>query len=484
MRSFQRKLRRLLSAASAVLVVTTAFTAISASAQANGTSAPRTGATGSLTAVCPCTAFPPSSTPVAADTGDPNSVELGVKVRASQAGDITGIRFYKSAANIGTHTGSLWASDGTQLATGTFTNETATGWQNLTFATPIPVKANTTYIASYHAPSGHYSSDWGFNGSGTGPITALAGGVDGPDGVYAYGPTSSFPTAGYNSSNYWVDAVFDTAGVPTTAPTVTSTTPASATAGVASTTSVTATFSAPMDPATLSFTLAENPGPHVPGTLTYDAASQTATFTPSTQLALGATFTAWVQGADAWGRTMTSTTMWGFTTGTTPPPYTCPCSMFGTAATPAVADSGEYAATELGIRFTPSINGTVTGIRFYKGAANTGTHTGTLWTANGTPLATGTFTNESASGWQTLTFATPVTVTANTLYVASYYAPNGNYSYTTSYLGYPHINYPLTAQVSTPGQGNGTYNYGSSTAFPGTPSNGTNYWVDVTFNGG
>lgn len=473
MRSFQRGLRQFLTAASAVLVVTTAFTAVSA---------PRAGANSGLTAMCPCTAFSPSSTPVDADTGDPNSVELGVKVRASQAGDITGIRFYKSAANIGTHTGSLWAADGTQLATGTFTNETATGWQSLAFATPVPVKANATYTASYHAPYGHYSSDWGFNGSGTGLITALAGGVDGPDGVYAYGPAPAFPTAGYNSSNYWVDAVFDTAGVPTTAPAVTSTTPASAASGVASKTSVTATFSAPMDPATLSFTLAEKSGPHVPGTLTYDAASQTATFTPSTQLALGATFTASVQGADVWGRTMASTTMWSFTTGTTPPAYTCPCSMFDTGATPAVADSGEYAAVELGIRFTSAINGTVTGIRFYKGTANTGTHTGTLWTANGALLATGTFTNESASGWQKLTFATPVTVTADTLYVASYYAPNGNYSYTTGYLGYPHIDYPLTAQASTPAQGNGTYNYGSSSAFPGTAGNGTNYWVDVTFN--
>ena len=44
----------------------------------------------------------------------------------------------------------------------------------------------------------------------------------------------------------------------------------------------------------------------------------------------------------------------------------------------------------------------------------------------GTLLASGTFTGESASGWQKLAFASPVAVTANTAYVASYYAPAGS----------------------------------------------------------
>ena len=41
------------------------------------------------------------------------------------------------------------------------------------------------------------------------------------------------------------------------------------------------------------------------------------------------------------------------------------------------------------------VTGTVTGIRFYKAAANTGTHIGSLWTAGGTLLASATFTSES-----------------------------------------------------------------------------------------
>ena len=38
---------------------------------------------------------------------------------------MTGVRFYKSAANIGTHVGSLWTATGDLLASGTFTNESA-----------------------------------------------------------------------------------------------------------------------------------------------------------------------------------------------------------------------------------------------------------------------------------------------------------------------------------------------------------------------
>ena len=44
---------------------------------------------------------------------------------------------------------SLWSSTGTLLATGTFSNETASGWQELDFSSPVAVTAGTTYVASY-----------------------------------------------------------------------------------------------------------------------------------------------------------------------------------------------------------------------------------------------------------------------------------------------------------------------------------------------
>src|SRR4051812_34250176 len=79
-------------------------------------------------ATCPCSVFAPTQTPSVVADPDTAAVELGMKFRADQAGYITGVRFYKSSTNTGTHTGSLWSSTGTRLATVTFGPETASGW--------------------------------------------------------------------------------------------------------------------------------------------------------------------------------------------------------------------------------------------------------------------------------------------------------------------------------------------------------------------
>jgi len=62
------------------------------------------------------------------------------------------------------------------LATGTFTGETASGWQTLTFSSPVAISANTSYIASYHAPVGYYASSSAYFTSAvtTYPLSALA----------------------------------------------------------------------------------------------------------------------------------------------------------------------------------------------------------------------------------------------------------------------------------------------------------------------
>ena len=62
---------------------------------------------------------------------------------------------------------------------------------------------------------------------------------------------------------------------------------------------------------------------------------------------------------------------------------TCPCSIWGTNVTPEEIDSNDSTPVNVGVKFQASIPGTVTGIRFYKASANTGTHIGELWTATG-----------------------------------------------------------------------------------------------------
>src|SRR5262245_36881132 len=157
------------------------------------------------------TLWPTNPVPAIVDGGDPNAVQLGVKFRSDVAGFVTGIRFYKSAANTGTHVGTLWSTAGAVLATGTFTNESPSGWQQLSFASPVPIAANTVYMASYFAPNGHYSGNLDyFAGVGvdTPPLHAPADGAQGGNGVFGYGTATTFPQGTYRSLNYWVDVVF------------------------------------------------------------------------------------------------------------------------------------------------------------------------------------------------------------------------------------------------------------------------------------
>ena len=84
----------------------------------------------------------------------------------------------------------------------TFSGETASGWQQVNFATPVAIAANTTYVASYFAPAGGYAADddyFATAGYDNAPLHALADGVSGGDGVYVYGSGETFPTGSYQS---------------------------------------------------------------------------------------------------------------------------------------------------------------------------------------------------------------------------------------------------------------------------------------------
>ncbi len=92
--------------------------------------------------------------------------------QSTQDGFITGIRFYKGDGNTGAHIGTLYTASGRALAQANFANESATGWQTVTFASAVPVTAGTTYVAAYYAPNGHYAADdqyfFGYRGYGPG----------------------------------------------------------------------------------------------------------------------------------------------------------------------------------------------------------------------------------------------------------------------------------------------------------------------------
>ena len=438
-----------------------------------------------LPPTCPCSAWSTSDRPVNVSADDPSAVEVGVKFRVSFDGFITGIRYYKGALNTGPHQGNLWSSSGQLLATATFTNETAEGWQQVNFSTPVAVSANVVYVASYHTSAGYYAADDGFftaSGVDNPPVHLLPNGVSGPNGLYSYSESSTFPTETFQSANYWVDVVFSTTAG--TGPLgVTGVFPVSGATGVATNTSVTASFSNAIDANTVNsgtFVLRDANNVLVPAT--YSVAGNTATLTPTGPLANGMAYTATVNTGvkDTNGDALSSSFMWSFNTIAVPP--TCPCSAWSSSIQPVNPSIDDPSAVELGVRFKVDLNGYISGIRFYKGAGNTGTHVGNLWSNTGQLLATATFSNESATGWQQVDFASPVAVVANTVYVASYHTSVGNYATDPGYFANSGTDNPPVHLLRDGASGaTGVSASGAISEFPTNSFQSSNYWVDVVF---
>ncbi len=716
----------------------------------------------------PASLFGPGATPGTITENDPQAVDLGVKFQASTSGEITGIRFYKGPQNTGTHIGDLWSSSGTLLASATFTNETASGWQQVNFSSPVSITAGTTYIASYEAPVGEYSADANYfaNALTNGPLTAPSSAASGGNGVYAYGSANPFPSSTFNATNYWVDVVFaPNAALAFTVPaaitgtaqesavlsavngttndpnavisgyqwqgsgdggttwasiagaTAATYTPleadethllrvvetasdagtgqnaSSASAASAAVADIVLAFTSPASisgsatigavltagngtlndadaavsgyqwqsssdggttwaniagataaiytpaaadqghvlrvvetaadadggpsttsdspataavtnntlvfttPAAITGTAQEgavlsavngttnDPSAVISGyqwqssgdggtTWSNVAGATAATYTPleadethllrvvetatdsasaqsgssasaasaavadivlaftspasiSGSATIGAVLTAGngtLNDADAavsgyqWQSSSDGGTTWANIAGAAAATYTPaaadqghvlrvvetatdadggpsttsdspataavgvePASLFGPGATPGTITENDPQAVDLGVKFQASTSGEITGIRFYKGPQNTGTHIGDLWSSSGTLLASATFTNETASGWQQVNFSSPVSITAGTTYIASYEAPVGEYSADANYFANALTNGPLTAPSSAASGGNGVYAYGSANPFPSSTFNATNYWVDVVF---
>ncbi len=283
---------------------------------------------------CPCSIWDSSAAPAETNlndnTGELGGIEVGVKFQAAESGFITGLRFYWAPGDAGTHEGHLWSATGTQLASVSFPTPSTSGWQEVAFDAPVAIDAGTTYVASQHSSLGYYSDT--VNDLSTAfanpPLTALADGTDGPNGVYAYG-SSAFPTSTFSASNYWVDVVFATdVGPDMTPPTVVSTSPSNGATGVSVSAPISVRFSEPIYEPTISgstFQLVDDASQVVPATVTYNSGSRTATLTPTSSLAYSSAFTATVTGGsggvkDLAGNALAGDHSWSFTTSAPPPP--------------------------------------------------------------------------------------------------------------------------------------------------------------------
>lgn len=407
--------------------------------------------------------------PANANQNDGVATELGVKFRSSVAGYIRGVRFFKGSANTGAHTGSLWNSSGTQLATGSFASESDSGWQELRFTTPVLINANTTYIASYSSPNGVYAYSPGYfaaTDTTSGSLTVLQSGVDGANGVKLAG--TGFPNTG-TDANYWVDVLFDS--LQTTTQTaqfkVTRVTNGNGCTNLADSIS----------------------GTRVTVNATPGGSIAAATATTCNQSGINLIFTA-TQGTGPFTLVINDSTYnnvesgQAFDTRVLAQAQTDTQSIWSSSTVGDAPASPDGSSIELGVKFRTIVDGQITGIRFYKLPGNTGQHTGSLWKSDGTLLATADFGPETSSGWQQVNFSTPVNVTAGTTYIASYYAPNGNYAYTANAFtnsGVTNASGTITALQAGVDGGNGVFNPNVGGGFPASSGSNANYWVDVAF---
>ena len=429
----------------------------------------------------PTSVWTSAGVPAVASANDPHPIEIGVKFAAAVDGVVTSVRFYRGPQNGGTHLGRIWAADGTLLATAVFRNESDTGWQQVDFDAPVPVKKNQVYVASCYCPQGGYavtSADFGSSDIARGSLRALAGTVDGGNGVFRYGAGGGFPNGTYNRTNYWVDVIFAKAS-DLTAPVIVDRAPAPGLESVDLAAVVTATFDKAIDPSSLRFELTRTGGAQVAGSSSYDDATLTARFQPAGALARGVEYTASVTATTVGGGApMSAPATWKFTAATAP--GQTPASIWDTSATPDTQSVNDTSPIEVGVRFRAEVAGVVTGIRFFKGPDNIGTHVGHLWSSDGSLLGTVAFANETAGGWQQANFAAPIPVQANQTYIASYHAPSGHYAHTGAMFQAAVDRAPLHALASGVDGPNGVFAYGPG-GFPSQSYNRSNYWVDVMF---
>ncbi len=440
---------------------------------------------------CSCSIWGNAATPGTSDSGSATAVEVGVKFKSDVSGSVTGIRFYKASTNTGTHVGNLWSASGTKLASATFTGESTSGWQQVTFTSPVTINANTTYVASYFAPAGHTAQDDSYLYPSPSPTPDRYDIVDSPplhalrntngtlNGLFQNSSSSTLPDQQPERPELLGRRAVqpeDGGGDGAVRADGRDRDPGKASASVSWTTP--SDGGSPITGYTVTPFIGTTA--QTPTTVT---GSPPATTVLVSGLTNGTTYTFKVSATNAVGTGPASSA----SNPVTPSATACTaCTIWPSTATPASPSDSDPSSIEVGVKFTVGHQRVDHRDPVLQGQRRTPAPTsGNLWTSTGTKLASATFASETASGWQQVNFATPVPITAGTVYVASYLAPSGHYAADAGYFASAGVDTPpLHALKDGASGGDGVYAYGSSSTFPNNSFGAANYWVDVVFASG
>jgi len=148
--------------------------------------------------------------------------------------------------------------------------------------------------------------------------------------------------------------------------------------------------------------------------------------------------------------------------------------IFSDSLQPEVLSDADRASVELGLRFTPTANGSVTALQYYQGKA--AVTSATLWSASGKVLASVSVPKTAGTGWKSVPLTNSIALAAGTTYVVSYHASKGAYPVTENDLVATR-----TQNGFSLGKSAGVYTYGSQKQFPRQTYRGSNYLVDIVF---
>ena len=459
-----------------------------------------------VTALSSCPTDPLSSlTPYNTDYSDSNAVNVGVLFKTNGSPFLHGVKFYKGVDNTGTHVAHLRVyGSNTDLASATFSGESSSGWQTVSFSSDVQVTGGTsnTYLVWVSMPNGHYAVDSGGTG-GTNHFSNHGYGdqyhdvvyvPQGNSGIYSYSSSDATAPSTTTTANYWVSPIIGD----TTAPS--DVTSLSATDNQAGPQLSWSTASADSNTA----------GSANPNNLTVTRSDGVTTDTIGQIYSRNDAWTFWLRNqynsivqydtsalpGKTYTYTVTSTDFCGNTSsGATASVSTASQSLSHIfSSNPSSLDSGQTSAVSVGMHWQSSVAGKVWGVRIYRDASampslsdqnyiggGAADIVGYLWDNDGTELAESWLPyGNDQSGWIDLRFSTPVDVSANHDYVVSYTSPTGKESYTTHVFNSAVTNGSLTARADSSGTPNGVYSTGA--LFPSTrAANSTWYGTDVDF---